>query len=54
MIPIDSWLTRHVAATATTIKKMAPRRSSHGARLKNIHQTKIARTQRNPPNIATR
>ena len=39
---IDSWTTRDVANSATTIRTMAPRRSDQGARLKNSHHTTIS------------
>ena len=42
-----------VAMIATTIKTMAPTRSTHGARLKNSHHTRTTNTQASPPIIAT-
>ena len=39
-----------IANAATTISPIAPKRSSHGARLKNSHHTK---TSAPPPTIPT-
>ena len=50
---IDTSITRDVAAIATSITAIAPRRSDQGARLKKTHQTKIVTAAARPPIIAT-
>ncbi len=39
---IEGWTKRDTTSKPTRIKAIAPRRSSHGARLKNSHQRAIA------------
>ncbi len=50
-VAIDSWRMSGVAARATIIRATAPRRSDHGARLKNSHQTTRANPPANPPSM---
>jgi hypothetical protein len=50
---IDTWTRGFKATTARLIRMMAPRRSDHGARLKNIHQRRIPTADSIPANIAT-
>ena len=45
---IDSWKNGLIAMMATAITTIAPRRSSHGARLKNIHHTMTATVPAKP------
>ncbi len=50
-VAIDLSMKRAVTIDAATIKGIAPQRSSRGARLKNAHQTTIAKAATSPPNI---
>ena len=45
---IDSWRSGLIATMATAITTTAPRRSSHGARLKNVHHTMTATVPASP------
>ncbi len=48
-VAIDTWMMRVVAASATIIRTMAPKRSDQGARLRNTHHTTIASAPTSSP-----
>jgi hypothetical protein len=51
---IDSCTTREVANSATAKSATAPKRSSHGARLKNSHHAAMTTAPATPPSTARR